>query len=187
MGKRSGKISERQIGFIREQKLFFVATAPPDGRVNCSPKGMDTLKVLSPNEVLWVNLTGSGNETAAHLLEASRMTLLFCAFEGPPLILRLYGSARSYQEGDAFWDAHIHEFSDFKGSRQLIHLQVDLVQASCGFGVPLMDFIGERDMLEPWARELGPEGLAAYRMKKNRLSLDGRDTGLREGDTGRSE
>lgn len=179
MGKRSKKLTTRQIGFIRDQKLFFVATAPPDGRVNCSPKGMDTLKILGPNEVLWLNLTGSGNETAAHLLEDPRMTLMFCSFTGAPQILRLYGTARSYQEGDAYWETHIDQFSQYAGARQLIHFKVDLVQTSCGFGVPLMEFKGERDLLEPWARDLGPEALAKYRSDKNTLSLDGRDTGLK--------
>ncbi len=178
MGKRTKKLSKRQIGFIGDQKLFFVATAPPDGRVNCSPKGMDTLKVLAPDEVLWLNLTGSGNETAAHLLEDPRMTLMFCAFEGAPMILRLYGTARSFQEGDDFWEEHIHSFPDFAGARQLVYFRVDLVQTSCGFGVPLMDFRGERDLLEPWARGLGPEALAKYRSEKNTISLDGRNTGL---------
>ena len=179
MGKRTKALSEKQTAFVRSQKIFYVATAATQGRINLSPKGMDTLRISSPTEVIWLNLTGSGNETAAHLRSDPRMTLMFCAFEGAPLILRLYGKARTYYPGDDFWEEHIRQFAGFAGARQLIQLHIDLVQASCGMGVPYMDYKGEREMLEPWAREKGPEGMRAYREAKNTTSLDGLDTGLR--------
>ncbi len=180
MGKRFDALRPGHIEFIQSQKVFFVATAAPDGRVNLSPKGMDTLRVLSPEQILWLNLTGSGNETAAHLLESPRMTLMFCAFEGKPLILRAYGQARIFHPSDPEWEAYSAMLPEFAGSRQLILMQIDLVQSSCGMGVPYMSYEGERDMLEPWARDKGKEGLREYREVKNRLSLDGRDTGLTE-------
>lgn len=178
MGKRFEALRPGHIDFIHSQKLFFVATAAPGGRVNLSPKGMDTLRVLAPNRILWLNLTGSGNETAAHLLESPRMTLMFCAFEGKPLILRAYGQAEILHPPDLRWDEYSALLPEFAGSRQLILLAVDLVQTSCGMGVPYLSYEGERDMLEPWAETKGKEGLREYREAKNRVSLDGRDTGL---------
>jgi len=176
MGKRFKSIEEGQREFIRRQKIYFVATAACDGRVNVSPKGMDTLRVLSANRVVWLNLTGSGNETAAHLLQNDRMTLMFCAFEGDPLILRLYGRARAVYPGEAAWDEWIREFPAMPGARQLMDMHVDLVQTSCGMGVPLFDFAGERDGLKRWAEKRGPQGIEEYWREHNRLSLDGRPT-----------
>lgn len=180
MGKRFEALRPGHIEFVRSQKIFFVATAAPDGRVNLSPKGMDTLRVLAPDRILWLNLTGSGNETAAHLLESPRMTLMFCAFEGKPLILRTYGQAEIFHPADPEWEAYAALLPEFAGSRQLILLHIDLVQSSCGMGVPYMEYAGEREMLEPWAKTKGKEGLREYWEAKNRLSLDGRDTGLAE-------
>lgn len=179
MGKRLDKISSRLISFIEGQKIFFTGTAMEDGRVNVSPKGMDSLRVLDPNRVMWLNLTGSGNETAAHLLQKNRLTVMFCAFEGPPMILRLYGSAKIYHVGDPEFEEHIGKFPDIAGSRQLIDMQVDLVQTSCGFGVPLMDFQGERGVLDKWAEEKGEEGVRQYWKEKNTISLDGHPTGIK--------
>jgi len=178
MGKQFRQITPHLQSFIEEQKLFFVGTAAPEGRVNVSPKGMDTFRVLGPNRVVWLNLTGSGNETAAHLLESSRMTIMFCAFDGAPNILRLYGSAHALHPPDAAWPELISRFPSLPGARQLFDMEVDLVQTSCGFGVPLMDYQGDRRELTVWAEKQGDEGLKDYRARKNRLSLDGKPTGM---------
>ena len=180
MGKRLPKLTTRLTDFISKQKMFFVATAMTDGKINLSPKGMDALKVLNSHKVLWLNLTGSGNETAAHLLQSNRMTIMFCAYEGPPMILRLYGTARAYHQRDAFWKENIALFPAYKGSRQLFEMDIDLVQTSCGFGVPLMEYKGERDLLDPWAEEKGEDGLVDYMKLKNTESLEGFPTGIFE-------
>ncbi len=164
--------------FIGDQKVFFVGTAAPDGRVNVSPKGRDTLRVLGPNRVVWLNLTGSGNETAAHLLESDRMTLMFCAFEGDPMILRLYGHARLLHPGDEAWAEALAFFPALPGPRQIIDMAVDLVLTSCGFAVPQYDFVSERDLLGKWAIKQGPKRLADYRRKHNSASLDGKPTDI---------
>ncbi len=178
MAQKQDSLSQSQIDFIREQKMFFVATAMSEGRINLSPKGMDTFEVLSPERILWLNLSGSGNETATHLKYNSRMTMMFCAFEGKPHILRIYGSARVYHQRDDFWKQNIHHFPEKTGSRQLIDLKIELVQTSCGFGVPLMEFKEDRKLLEAWAKNKGKEGLKAYYQKKNTTSLDGHPTGI---------
>ena len=178
MGKRLKKLSPRLTSFIEKQPLFFVATAMKEGRINLSPKGLDSLKVLSEKQVLWLNLTGSGNETATHLQFQNRMTLMFCAFEGNPMILRLYGTAKAYHERDAAWQDFQPYFPDAVGSRQFIVMDIDLVQTSCGFGVPFMEYKGERDLLGPWAAEKGREGLEKYLEEKNVTSLDGHPTGI---------
>lgn len=178
MGKRLKKLSPRLISFIEKQPLFFVATAMQDGRINLSPKGLDSFRVLSETQILWLNLTGSGNETATHLNHLDRMTIMFCAFEGNPMILRLYGSARIHHTQDSEWERYNSHFQDMPGSRQIIVMDIDLVQTSCGFGVPLMDYVGERNLLEPWAIEKGKEGLLAYWEEKNLTSLDGHATGI---------
>ena len=140
MGKRLDRIIPELEEFINEQKMFFVATAMETGRVNLSPKGMDTFRILAANRVIWLNLTGSGNETATHLQHSERITIMFCAFEGKPLILRLYGTAKVYHERDSEWNSLITKFPNHLGSRQIIDIHVDLVQTSCGFAVPFMDF-----------------------------------------------
>jgi hypothetical protein len=178
MGKQYLSITEKLTEFIIRQQIFFVATAAVDGRINLSPKGMDSLRIVSPNQVVWLNLTGSGNETAAHLLENDRMTLMFCAFEGDPKILRLYGHARCHYPDSPEWDAHIGRFPSLPGARQIIVMDVDLVATSCGFGVPLFDFRGERDELRDWAKKKGEEGIKAYWQERNRISLDGKPTGI---------
>lgn len=166
--------------FIEQQKLFFVATAMNSGRINVSPKGMDTLLVKNGFRVLWLNLTGSGNETATHVMHDRRMTLMFCAFEGTPLILRLYGHAQAFHPRHARWEELITEFPRHPGARQIIDLKVDLVQTSCGFGVPLMDYRAERELLSDWATKKGEQGLQEYWEKKNITSLDGYQTGIFE-------
>ena len=180
MGKRSDKISKKQREFIAGQKMFFVGTAAEDGRVNVSPKGMDTLKVLGPNRVIWLNLTGSGNETAAHVLQNKRMTIMFCSFEGNPLILRLYGTARVYHQRDPEYDELISAFPIITGSRQIFDMQVELVQNSCGFGVPLYSYEGQRTLLKEWAQDKGEDGIKDYWEQKNTKSLDDFDTNIFE-------
>lgn len=175
MGKRFSEISPKLAKFIADQKVFFVGTAAPTGRVNVSPKGMDTLRVLGPDKVVWLNLTGSGNETAAHLMESDRMTIMFCALEGKPLILRLYGTARIYLHDSPQFKDHLSHFPKSVGSRQIIELDVDLVQTSCGFGVPIMDFNEERTLLKIWGEKKGPEGIKKYWEEKNSVSIDNRE------------
>jgi len=178
MGKKYQAIDARLADFIRRQQLFFVATAAVDGRVNLSPKGMDSLRITGPNQVVWLNLTGSGNATAAHLRENDRMTLMFCSFSQDPKILRLYGHARCLHPQDADWGAHIGRFPELPGARQILVMQVDLLQTSCGFGVPRFDYQGEREMLRDWAEKKGEDGIKAYWKERNHLSLDGKPTGL---------
>lgn len=178
MGKKFDKITPRLQRFIEQQKIFFTGTAMEDGRVNVSPKGMDTLRVVGPNRVMWLNLTGSGNETSAHLQHKNRLTIMFCAFEGPPLILRLYGKAKVYHPEDPAYKEHISRFPDIAGSRQIFDMEVDLLQTSCGMGVPLMDYKGDREELREWAEDLGEEGVEAYWKKKNRHTIDGVATNI---------
>ena len=173
MGDRYTEISPKLQAFIERQKIFFVGTAASDGRVNVSPKGMDALRVLGPNRVVWLNVTGSGNETAAHISQNNRMTLMFCSFEREPLILRLYGHARAIYPGQSAWDPYIELFPPFVGARQIFEMEIDLVQTSCGFGVPFFDYVGEREALQKWAEQEGEEKLAEYREEYNRVSIDG--------------
>ncbi|MDF9798174.1 general stress protein 26 [Catalinimonas alkaloidigena] len=173
MGKKLEKITPALKAFIQKQKIFFVATAMAEGHVNLSPKGMDTFRVLDANRVMWLNLTGSGNETATHLIHDKRITVMFCAFEGKPLILRLYGTARVYHHRNQEWKEHIQLFAPHAGSRQLIDIQVAMVQTSCGMAVPYMDYQGERESLKIWAEKKGEEGIKEYWKEKNTRSLDG--------------
>lgn len=173
MGQRFEQLSERHIRFISEQKIFFVGTAAPGSRVNVSPKGMDSLRVLDSRRVVWLNVTGSGNESSAHVQVDPRMTIMFCAFEGPPLILRLYGSARVIHPRDTEWEELFPLFPPLPGARQIFELTLDLVQTSCGMAVPFMSFTEERDQLADWARKKGDEGLRRYWEEKNQVSLDG--------------
>lgn len=179
MAKFLDALDERLSTFIREQKMFFTATAPNDGRVNLSPKGLDTFRILDPRRVGYLDATGSGNETAAHLLQNGRITIMFCAFDDAPLILRLYGRGRSVQPGSADWSLLRSAFGpQMRGERQLIIVDIDSVQTSCGFGVPLYDFKEHRDRLTAWAERKGEEGVLAYRAEKNRMSIDGLPTGI---------
>lgn len=172
MGKQFDTLSESLLAFIAAQKIFFVGTATADSRVNVSPKGMDALRVLSGNRVLWLNLTGSGNETSAHVQHNKRMTIMFCAFEGAPLILRLYGNARVIHQNDADWLALYSHFEPLPGARQIFDLSVDMVQTSCGMGVPYYTYTGDRPMLAEWATKKGEQGLQQYWENKNQLSID---------------
>jgi hypothetical protein len=178
MGQRYAELSQELIQFIWKQQMFFVATAPADGYVNLSPKGLDSLRVLDPNTVAWLNVTGSGNESAAHVLENGRMTIMFCAFEGKPMILRLYGQARVVHQRDEEWTALLAHFDGLAGARQIFVLNIELVQTSCGMGVPLFDYHGQRQQLVEWAEKKGPDGLEEYWERKNQVSLDGKPTGI---------
>lgn len=165
--------------FIAAQKIYFVASAPTTGRVNLSPKGLDTFRVLSTRRVGYLDSTGSGSETAAHLAENGRITFMFCAFSGAPLILRLYGSGRAVRPRDAEWAQLRPLFGPpLPGERQLIVADVENVQTSCGFAVPFFSYEGDRDQLNTWAEKKGPDGLATYWAEKNQRSIDGLPTGL---------
>ena len=178
MSQQFDAISDRHRAFIERQPMFFVATAAREGHVNVSPKGLDSFRVLGPNRVVWLNGTGSGNETAAHLLDTNRMTVMFCSFGREPLILRLFGSARTVQPGDEDWGELVGLFPPLPGARQVYDVAVDLVLISCGYGVPLMEPTSQRELMPTWATKKGPDGLAAYWAKKNTTSLDGLPTGL---------
>ncbi|MEO0341220.1 MAG: pyridoxamine 5'-phosphate oxidase family protein [Bacteroidota bacterium] len=173
MGKQYQKLQPKHTEFIQQQKIFFVGTARAEGRVNISPKGLDTLRILDEHTVLWLNLTGSGNETAIHLEENNRMTLMFCAFEGNPLILRLYGHATVHHEQDVAFTDYLSLFGAPLGARQIMKVDIDLVQTSCGFAVPLMDFQEERSVLRDWAKKKGEDGIRDYWKDRNRKSIDG--------------
>ncbi len=162
--------------WIHRQPLFFNATSPLSGQghVNLSPRGLDSLRIIDPNQVAILDLTGSGNETAAHLLENGRITIMFCAFEGDPLILRLYGEGEVILPGDEEWDDLRSLFpAGLPGVRQIFRVLVTRVQTSCGYGVPLMDFVAQRDRLLDWATDKGEEGIHHYQKEKNSQSIDG--------------
>jgi hypothetical protein len=161
--------------WIEQQHIFFVATAPAsaDGFVNCSPKGLDSLRIMGPHELAYADLTGSGAETIAHLRENGRIVLMFCAFAGPPKIVRLHGTGRVIEAGTQEFDELHPAFCDHLGTRAIIHITVTRVSDSCGYAVPLYDFRAERDTLTRWAEAKGPEGLEQYRRQKNALSIDG--------------
>jgi len=167
-------ITDELAAFIAAQRVFFVATAPSDGgHVNVSPKGLDTFAVLDPNTVAYLDLTGSGVETVAHLRENGRITIMFCAFDGKPNIVRLYGRGEVLLTGEPEAAALLPRFGAYPGARSVIRVQVDRVSTSCGYGVPLLSYEGERDQLTTWADRRGPEGLVEYRAEKNAVSIDG--------------
>lgn len=178
MGKQYDHIPEKQQKFIKEQKLFFVATATADSKINLSPKGMDSLRMLNNKRIAWLNLTGSGNETAAHLLENDRITLMLCAFEGTPLILRIYGKAKSHHPRDLTYQQLIDLFPKTPGARQIIDIEVEMVQTSCGTAVPFYDFKKERNQLNQWAENKSQDDIEEYWRERNVTSLDGKPTGI---------
>lgn len=180
MGKIYELITEHLKAFIETQHMFFVSSAPLriDGHINLSPKGLDCFRVFSPTRVGYMDITGSGNETSAHILENGRITFMFCAFDGPPAILRLYGKGRTVLACDAEWDELAAHFSILPATRQIIVAEIFRVQTSCGFGVPLYKFSGERDHAKKWAESKGTEGLEEYKKEKNMRSIDGLPTPL---------
>ena len=178
MAQQFDRIEPEHKSFIARQKIFFVASAASTGRVNVSPKGMASFAVLGDNAVAYLDCTGSGNETRAHLLETPRLTLMFAAFDGDPVILRLYGQGRSYLRGDPDYAALIANFEEMPGARQIIRLDVDLVQTSCGLAVPYFDYKADRqNLVRHWTRQ-GVDNLRKYWLKKNMKSLDGLPTGF---------
>jgi hypothetical protein len=166
--------------FIKEQKIFFTATAPQKGRINLSPKGIDTFRCIDNKTVAYLDLTGSGNETSAHLNEDSRMTIMFCSFSDNPLILRLYGQGKVIRPRDKEWQTFYSLFKPLPGERQIIVLEVDSAQTSCGFGVPVYEFKEERKTLIEWANKKGEQGIYEYWQAKNLKSIDGLPTKLLE-------
>ncbi len=172
MGKRYEVLSNKLIEFIKAQKVFFVGTATENSRVNVSPKGMDSLRVVNNKRVIWLNVTGSGNETSAHVQQNSRMTIMFCALDGPPLILRLYGSAKVIHKNDTEWKNLIALFKPLPGARQIFDLSIELVQTSCGMGVPYYEYNGDRELLNDWAQKNDGESMKQYWLEKNQLSID---------------
>ena len=175
MGKTFPELDDDLRAFIARQHVFFVATAPlaADGHVNLSPKGLVTFRVLGPATVAYLDLTGSGVETVAHLRENGRLTVMFCAFEGRPRILRLYGRGRCVEPGDADWATVSAGFPDLAGVRSVVVMEVERIADSCGYAVPLYAFVGEREQLCAWADKKGDEELRRYRAQKNRTSIDG--------------
>lgn len=182
MARTYPAITEELRRFIEAQQMFFVATAPlaADGHVNVSPRGLDCLRVLGPLRVAWLDLTGSGNETSAHLRENGRLTLMFCAFAGPPRILRLYGTGGTALSGSSTWEELRPLFPDYPGARQIIVADVTRVQTSCGFAVPLYEYAGQRDTLLRWAESKDGDAMETYRRQKNARSIDGLATPLGE-------
>lgn len=172
------QLNDKLVDFIRQQHVFFVASGAKEGRVNCSPKGMDTLRVLNESTVAYLDLTGSGAETAAHVRHDGRLTMMFCSFGEKPLILRLYGRGEIVLPTDAAWADLKPKFPDILGQRQIVVLHVESCQTSCGFSIPKMQLVEERGDLVRWAEKKGQEGLVEYQRNKNARSIDGLATGL---------
>jgi hypothetical protein len=180
MGKVYEEIDKGLGDFIGRQHLFFVGTAPTDldGHLNVSPKGLDTFRILGPKSVAYLDLTGSGIETVAHLRENGRITIMFCAFEGRPLIVRLQGRGRVVEPADGEWDGLIAHFPEYPGARSVVVMDLERIADSCGYAVPLYEYKGERSQLIAYAEKKGPQGMEEYKAQKNRASIDGLD-GLR--------
>ena len=181
MGKSYSALLPEHVDFIAKQPVFFVATAPlsQEGHVNVSPKGYDSFRVFSPTKVGYLDLTGSGNETSAHVLENQRMTFMFMATDGPPQILRLYGKGRIISPSDSRWEEVLASFPFYPGIRQIILAHISRVSTSCGYGVPYLSYQKERDTLKLWAQRKGPQGITRYQLKHNRLSVDNLPTAIK--------
>lgn len=182
MGLSWTEIPDDMRAFIEAQKLFFVATAPRDGRVNLSPKGLDTLRVIDARTVIYLDLTGSGNETAAHVIENGRMTMMFCAFYGTAMTLRLYGRAELVRPDHDGWHDLRSRFADFPGIRQIFRLHVESLATSCGWSVPAFGELRERRELIDWAITMGEPDLESYRQNNNVVSIDGLPAGYASDD-----
>ncbi len=180
MGKLTTSISENDKTFIARQQLFFVSTAPlhANGHINLSPKALDSFRILSPSRVAYLDIVGSGNETSAHILENGRISFMFCSFDGPPNILRLYGQGFTVLPGDEQWNELSKNFTLLPATRQIIVADIFHVQNSCGFGIPYYKYIGERDHAEKWAAKKGADGLEEYKKEKNLQSIDGLPTAI---------
>jgi hypothetical protein len=175
MSKTYSLLDNALVRFIEKQHMFFVATAPLDreGHINLSPKGLDTFRILDPTTVAYLDLTGSGIETVAHLRENRRITLMFCAFEGPPKILRLYGHGEVTEPGNRRFEELLPLFPGIPGTRSIVIVTLDRIADSCGYAIPLFEYTGERSQLIEWADHKGPEGVVQYRRGHNRVSIDG--------------
>ena len=175
MGKTYDKIDQKITDFIQRQKMFFVATAPlaDDGHINLSPKGLDAFRILDPHTVAYADLVGSGIETVAHLRENGRIVLMFCAFSGAPMILRLHGQGEVVQPSHDEFEQLSPSFTNLPGLRSIIRVTCSRISDSCGFGVPLLDFRGERTQLVEWAEKKGANGLLEYQQRANVRSIDG--------------
>lgn len=180
MGQQYTQLSDKLTHFIKQQQLFFVGTADIDGRVNISPKGLDTFRVINNKQVIWLNLTGSGNETSAHIQSFPRMTLMFNAFVGNPMILRLYGDAMVIHQNDERWNELYGLFDDYIGARQIFLMDIEMVQTSCGMAVPLYEYQKQRTQLIESASRKGKEGVKTYWREKNQASIDGKQTNIVE-------
>ena len=182
MAKFFDAIDNKIRQFISDQKMFFTASAPLSGeaRINLSPKGIDTFRVLDDKTICYLDLTGSGNETAAHIKENGRLTIMFCSFAGAPLILRLYGRGEVVHQMSEKWNELSVLFEDFAGARQIIMMHVESGQTSCGFAIPLYEFKEDRTMLFDWAENKGEEGVNRYWQENNQMSIDGLPTGIFE-------
>ncbi|MGB3656028.1 MAG: pyridoxamine 5'-phosphate oxidase family protein [Rivularia sp. (in: cyanobacteria)] len=182
MAKVFDSITEELQNFIANQHIFFVGTAPLDstGHVNLSPKGNKTFRILSSNKVAYLDLTGSGNETSAHLQENGRITFMFCAFEGSPSILRLYGSGKTILPNNSEWESLYSHFPEIPGTRQIIVAEIERVQTACGMSVPLYEYQAQRENLVKWAAKKGESGIKEYHQNKNMVSIDGLATPLSE-------
>lgn len=175
MAKIFPEITDELRAWITRQKIFFVATAPlsAQGHVNCSPKGADTFRVLDARTVIYLDLTGSGAETIAHLRENKRIVVMFCAFEGEPRVLRFHGRGECVRKKDAEFPSLARHFRDNLAVRSIIKINVERVSTSCGYAVPLYDFRQQRETLETWAKRKGPLGLDIFRRDHNTVSIDG--------------
>ena len=178
MAERFDSLEDKHRAFIEAQHLYFVGTAGVVGYVNVSPKGMDSFRIIDESTVAWLNLTGSGNETAAHVLENGRMTVMFCSFDKQPLIMRLYGQATVVHPRDERWGELVALFPAYTGARQIFVLDLELVQTSCGYAVPYYELKGERQTLKKWADNHGEAGVKDYWAEKNTKSLNNKDTGI---------
>jgi Pyridoxamine 5'-phosphate oxidase len=161
---------------IAQQQMFFTATGVADGRINLSPKGIDSFRIIDPQTVAYLDLTGSGNETSAHLLVNDRITIMFCSFQGKPLILRLYGTGKVMRPRDRDWSDWVRRFPVTPGTRQIVKIAIESVQTSCGMAVPTYDFVAQRSALIDWAENKGEAGLQEYWTAKNQTSIDGLPT-----------
>ncbi|MFT7538704.1 MAG: hypothetical protein ACI9F2_000855 [Lysobacterales bacterium] len=176
MAKFYEALDDKLIKFIKAQKIFFVATAAQETRINLSPKGMDSFHIINNKTLSFLNLTGSGNETAAHLIKDGRITVMMCSFDTAPLIFRIYGKGESIYPHDERWDKESSYFPEYAGTRQIIKIAIESIQTSCGYSIPFYEYKGERDTLVKWSEKKGPEGVKNYWEDNNVTSIDGLPT-----------
>ncbi len=180
MAKQFEKLDDKLTDWIGRQHIFFTASAATGTRVNLSPKPARDFRILGPNRAAYLDQTGSGNETAAHMMADGRLTIMFCAFDGPPQILRLYGQGKVHGRGSAGFDALLPEFTERPGMRAIVEINFDLVQTSCGYGVPVFDHKQDRPTLDRWAEAKSPDELRDYWIERTETSMDGLPTGVQD-------